>query len=182
MVDMFKGVHKRGKCNYQRLIVSICDLEMTLYVPAGARVEKGTFWKSETLALSEDITNEGRMLVLIARRICSCEEQEYKENKKDGLIVRCNGKLVKTDKAVLRKVGVNKKDFLPCTLGIKKEDDVFFNAFLVCFGERAIAIDNVKSGTYLNVVARVKERRGAEGFELNLMNFELVERKTKRFA
>ena len=93
------------------------------------------------------------------------------------LEVRANGKLVKTDKAVLKASGVSQRKFIACTFCIRDEQGEPFNILLVAIHKRAEALNELKSNMYLNINARLFHKAFIEGYELNLTSFEICEKR-----
>lgn len=87
-----------------------------------------------------------------------------------------HGKLVKTNKAVPKKVGAEGRLFLACTLCVKNEKKEEFNMLLVSFNEIAEEIDKLSHSTYIDIAGRLVPTKYTNGYEVRISKVAVVDR------
>lgn len=166
---------------YCLAVVKAANLEIKAKIVTNKNViiEKGMCLSVKRAAVTR-YDKESREVALILFDAIEITEDEYSRLCVLALEVICNGKLVKTDKAVIRQVMRCRKsvDCLPCTLSVKIEDGNMFNLFLVCYDSCAVLVNDIERGTFINVKATLCKNK-KEDFELIAREVTLAQKKLK---
>ena len=131
---------------------------------------------SEDMYITDGMTRakDSRTAEFLSVRVGSFRiipEEEYE--KKEHFVVKCNGKLLKPidDKGV-RKIGPANKPFYACTFSIKNEFGKPFTILLIGFYNKAKKLYDLPNGTYMNIEAKLFQKRVTGGHELMLLGFD----------
>jgi len=166
---------------YCSAVVRAGDLEIKAKIITNKNVviEKGMYLFTQRAAVTRYGKESGEVALILFDAI-EIPESKYFSLCTVPLEVACNGKLVKTNKAVMRKVVRDKKwiDYLPCTLSVKIEDGSLFSLFLVCYSSCAVLVKDIESGTFINVKATLCKNK-KDNFELVAEEVTLAQKKLK---
>lgn len=79
-----------------------------------------------------------------------------------------------SDKCYLRDVGPDKKPFFMATLKFKDSTGGQYELPIVGFGRQALKLSTIKNESLLKCTATLKQRKGAEGYELAVYSIEVI--------
>lgn len=174
IVENKEQTHDINGYIYDVYIVRVTEeLEMLALFKQGSNIKVGDCVKASTVYLTN--FDQERTPIELALRVSKFKLVEPNDFElPEYLEVKCNGQIIKSKKVGIRRVGVMRKPFLPCTFRIRNEKGLTFNVLLVSFYKLAKELDELNDGTYVNMKARLFHKTHEPGYELNLSSYELV--------
>ncbi|MCI9050672.1 MAG: hypothetical protein HFI05_01920 [Lachnospiraceae bacterium] len=177
--DMYE---ERVLNNYRFYVykADVAGIEMPIFVSIKNKVEVGDCIYAETVYLTnykENIKTPKEFALRLGN---------FKIIDKDNFVpmsylnVIVHGKLVKTEKAILKKVGAEGRLFLACTLCVKNERKKEFNMLIVSFNKIAKEINKLSHSTYLDIEGRLVPTKYTQGFEIRVSKVTVVDRNKNR--
>lgn len=158
---------------YKVVMVSVAKLEMFALFDNRSLIKEGDCIISDTVFLTNyDTERTPTELALLVVNFKVLPEESY--TPMDYLDVNFNGRLIKSGRVKIKRVGVMRKPFLPCTVSIKNENGVFFNVLLIGFNKQAEKLNEIPTNTFINAKARLFRKMHQTGFELNLTAIDTV--------
>lgn len=174
IVEDKKQTHDINGYIYDVYIVRAAErLEILALFKHGSNVKEGDCIKASAVYLTNFDTD--RTPVELALRISKYEVVDSRTfTLPNYLEVKCNGRIIKSKRVGIRRVGVTRKQFLSCTFRIRNEKGLTFNVLLVSFYKLAKELDELDDRVYVNIKARLFHKMKERGYELNLSGYELV--------
>lgn len=164
--------HKICDNVYNLYEVKFSDLKMKALIREEFKLQEGdTVYSTRTYLTDFDPPNSRDELVLLLDHI-EHVVQGFREM--ESPLVRCNGKLILTDRSHISLINNGTDELLISTLSCKNSSGNLFYVLLTAFNDLAMELFQLRRSTieFLNIEGILKRRPFTKGFEIQVKQYD----------
>lgn len=157
---------------FTKCIVDAGSMELTAYIEEDCgKIEKNAVIESDEVYFTGKLDYLDSLHPIL--RICNWKLAPQPKTS-DMFVIKVEGVLCKSKKAVLKNVGKHGIPFIATSLGITNENDKVYKIMLVAFNKNAIKVNDFGNNQEVTVTARLVHSKESSGYELNVVNIDAI--------